>query len=337
MKKLIIGVIISAGFIYLSFRHVDLSRVVNCLNNIDYRYILFAGIINIITIGLRSLLWGTIISPINKTSQTISAAQKELFPILCVGQMTTILFPMRIGEIMRPYLLSLKGKIRLSPAIATIFIERTFDLLSICVVIAIVLLFANLPSQVMAVAWGFVTVTCLLISFIVFYYHKGDTLLSLINQLLNRLSSEYSKKVNNILVRFKEGLSIIKSPKYLIYILAISILMWGCSIVSIYFMLLSVNIKVQFFAALVVYTITMIGISLPTAPGFVGNIQYSSILALSIYHIPKEEAIAFSFIFQILGVGITIILGLIFLPAVDISFSKMKETLFNIGRIKGMD
>ncbi|MBF0473783.1 MAG: flippase-like domain-containing protein, partial [Nitrospirae bacterium] len=323
MKKLIIGIIISAGFIYLSCRNVDISEVAARLSNIDYKYIFFSGMLTLWLLYLRSIRCAIILSPIRKIPQ------KELFPISCVGLMASILFPMRIGEIIRPYLLSLNGKVSLSPALATIFIERTIDLVNISIVAIMVFMFTDLPPNVMVGAWAFIAVTLILISFIIFYCFKADTFLRLINPILRKLSSKYAKRINSILITFKEGFSFIKSPSHFIITVLLSFVIWAGSMVSIYCMLLSVHIKTHFIAALVVYVITSIGISLPTAPGFLGNLQYSSILALSIYHISKEDAIAFSFIYQTVGVGLVIAVGFIFLPTVHISFKKLKDKIYN--------
>jgi len=318
---------ISAVFIYLSFRNVELSEVMVKFRNLDYQYIFLSGIITLIILWLKSIRWEVILSPISKESQ------KKLFPITCVGLMACVLFPMRIGEIIRPYLLSSNSKIPLSPCLATIFIERTIDLLNVSIVAAIVFMYTDLPPKVMAAAWGFVSVTLILLGFIIFYYFKGDTFLAMINPIVNRLPSKHASRINNILITFKEGFGFIRSPRHLIYTIALSFLIWVGSIISINLMLLSVHIKTAFVAALVVYVITSIAISLPTAPGFVGNLQYSCILALSLYGISKEDAIAFSFINQFVGIGLIILMGFIFLPTVHISFKKMKEKLFGSGSI----
>jgi hypothetical protein len=322
LKKLIVGLIISAGFIYLSFRNVQLGEVAEKLGNIDYKYIFYLFFISIISLFLRSKRWAVIISPIEKIPQ------KVLFPISCVGIMATVLFPMRIGEIMRPYLLSNKSKVSLSPGLATIFIERTFDLISLFIVSIIMMLSTDLPSWVMGAGWGFLATIVALIGFIIFYYFKADVALKLIYPILKRLSTKHAQKINDILTAFKEGFSIIANPRLLLYTFSLSILVWGCGVLSTYCMLRSVHIETPFIVAIVVFVITTLGISLPTAPGFVGNIQYGSILALSLYNIPKEDALAFSFVYQIVGIGLVIVIGLLCLPAVDISFKTMKEKLF---------
>ena len=82
-------------------------------------------------------------------------------------------------------------------------------------------------------------------------------------------------------------------------------------------------------SAFLVLVIVMIGISLPAAPGFIGNFQFACVMALSIYGLPKNDAFAFSMVFYFLGIGINILLGLVFLPSMNLSFKDIKQR-FNI-------
>jgi len=69
----------------------------------------------------------------------------------------------------------------------------------------------------------------------------------------------------------------------------------------------------------------MVGISLPTAPGFVGNWQFGCILALSICGTNKSDALAFSMVYYLLAMSTTILLGLSFLPSTSISIKNIRE------------
>jgi hypothetical protein len=78
-------------------------------------------------------------------------------------------------------------------------------------------------------------------------------------------------------------------------------------------------------AAFVVMIVLMIGITIPTAPGLIGNWHYSCILGLSLFDIPKADAFAFSVIFHFIAVGIVIILGMMFLPFNKFSLSDLSR------------
>jgi uncharacterized membrane protein YbhN (UPF0104 family) len=71
--------------------------------------------------------------------------------------------------------------------------------------------------------------------------------------------------------------------------------------------------------------ILLIGIAIPTAPGFIGNWHYACILGLTLFGIPKADALTFAIIYHFLSIAIVIVLGLIFLPFNKFSLSDMKK------------
>ena len=81
-------------------------------------------------------------------------------------------------------------------------------------------------------------------------------------------------------------------------------------------------------SAFVVLIVMAIGVSVPTAPGLLGNFQFACILALSIFNISKADAVAFSISYYIFGVGTYILLGLVFIPLTDFSLKTIKQKMF---------
>ena len=83
------------------------------------------------------------------------------------------------------------------------------------------------------------------------------------------------------------------------------------------------NFQLSPIVAFVILISTVIGVSLPTAPGMVGNFHYATIVALALFGISKSEALSFSILYHLTAIGKHILLGLIFLPSVQISFKDM--------------
>jgi len=75
--------------------------------------------------------------------------------------------------------------------------------------------------------------------------------------------------------------------------------------------------------------LTALGISIPIALGYSGNYQYANILALSLFNMPKDIALAYSLVSYLLGICIILLLSLIFLPVMPISIKEIKAQLRN--------
>lgn len=319
MKKFLLGILISSVFIYFSIQYIDFSKILLGLKNARYVF-LYPTVILIMCIPLlRSLRFGILLSPIEKISQ------KRLFPITCIGFMAIALFPMRLGELVRPYLVSTKNQIPFSSAIASIFIERALDLLILLFMLALVTINSNLPSWVVKAGYSFLLIFLFLLGSILVFYFKTETAISFLSPFLNKLPQRFRMKIETLFKAFLVGFKIVGDKKKIMYTVCLTVLIWGLLGIATYTLFLFYNIRVPLLGAFVVLLITIIGISLPTAPGFLGNFQFSCIFALSLFHVQKTEAFSFSLIYYFLVVVNNILLGLFFLPFEKFSFVNIKN------------
>ncbi len=321
MKKFFLGILISGVFIYFSIQGIEFLKISQGLKNARYIF-LYPTIILIMCISfLRSLRFGILLSPIEKISQ------RRLFPITCIGFMAIALFPMRLGELVRPYLVSTKNQMPFSSAMATVFIERALDLLILLFMLALVMINSNLPSWVVKAGYSFLLTFLFLLFLIAAFYFKTETTVLFLSFFFNKFPQRFKVKIETLFKAFLEGFKIVGDKKKIMYTICLTVLIWVLLGIATYSSFLFYNIRVPLIGAFVVLLITTIGISLPTAPGFLGNFQYSCIFALSLFHVQKTEAFSFSLIYYFLVVVINILLGLFFLPFEKLSFANIISTM----------
>ena len=318
-KKLLFGIILGAILIYLSMRGINIQDVADGFKNIRYDYALLVLLAMFMMQVLRSWRWGIILSPIEKIDQL------SLFSVTSVGFLAIIAIPARIGELARPYLIANKSQIGMTAAVGTIFVERVFDCLTVLFIFIIALLFTPLPPWL--IKSGMVSLLIILIIFavMVFMILKRDAALKVFNALLQKLPEKYMVKFNHLFHQFIDGFKIITNIKLLIYLIILSIVIWIIDVAVIYLMFLTFGFTLPLAASFVLMIILMIGISIPTAPGFIGNWHFSCVVGLSLFGIPKTDAFTFSVIFHFLSVGIIIILGLMCLPFNKFSISDLSR------------
>ncbi len=86
--------------------------------------------------------------------------------------------------------------------------------------------------------------------------------------------------------------------------------MWLILAVYYWLLLWACGIVLPLEAGLVLMVVAAFGAAVPAAPGFVGTFQYAIILGLSLFSIPKGEALGFSIIahlaqlLPVIGVGL---------------------------------
>ncbi len=321
MKKLIFGIIVSGVFMYFSIQGVKFEKIIAEFENVKYMFLIPAIILFLSLSVLRSIRWGVILSPIKKINQ------KSLFPINCVGTMAIILIPMRIGELLRPYLVSVKKQVPLSSALATVLVERVLDLFTMLGILILVIFSSTFPVWIVRSGYSIMIVFVVLLFFIYFLPFKTEATRKLLSPLLCRFPQKFQKKIEKSFGTFVDGFKIIATPKRLIFTIFLSILIWGCSGLAVYSLFCFHNFQIPLISSFVVLIIVVLGISLPVAPGLLGNFQLSCIVALSIFGLSKSNALAFSMVYYFLGVGIRILLGLLFLPFMSISIREIKKGL----------
>ncbi|MFC1692238.1 lysylphosphatidylglycerol synthase transmembrane domain-containing protein [Candidatus Latescibacterota bacterium] len=321
MKKIIIGIIISSIFIWLSIRGVEYDKILTGLKDAEYIF-LIPALVMIMSIAIfRSLRWGVILSPIEKISQ------KKLFPIYSVGLMAIILIPMRIGEFLKPYLISRRSRVSLSSGLATVFVERVLDSLTILFMLLVVIFSSDLPEWLIRSGYSLLFTFLVLVILMFLMYYKTELCFKFLRPVLSRLPHKISEKIEVLIKKFIEGFKIISNPKKLFYCIFYSVLIWTFSALAIFSLFLFQNFQLSLLSAFVVLVITIIGVSIPTAPGFLGNFQFACITALSLFGIPKSESFAFSMVYYFFGIVFYVLLGLICLPFMDNFLEDLKKTL----------
>ena len=321
MIKLVIGIVLSVVFIYFSMRGLQYDHILQSLEHVQYIYLLPASLLFFSLSILRSLRWGLILSPIKHIKQ------KKLLPICSVGFMSVVLLPMRIGELMRPWMISANKYMPFSSVLATIFVERVFDVITVLGIFFIVMINSSLPPWFVKSGYSALLAFAAMILFMCFLYFRTKTALTLLGPVLRRLPSGLQTKIEHLIYNFVDGFRIIASPGVLIGTILLSIMIWAVSGAGIYVLFHFHNFQLPFLAAYAVLVITVMGISLPTAPGMLGNFQFSCIVALSLYGLSKDNAFVFSMVYYFVGIGIVILTGLVFLPFTDFS---LKEAIRNL-------
>ena len=135
-----------------------------------------------------------------------------------------------------------------------------------------------------------------------------------ITRTFHILNSPFPDKVkarlSNISSSFLTGLDIINNKKYLLISIIYSFLFWGSGILGAYFLLLSTKNPIPLDLPIILTSALVIGVMIPSAPGFIGTYHYVVILILGLYGWDKETAVGMSIILHGIQFVVPIIIGL---------------------------
>ncbi|MFA5321889.1 MAG: lysylphosphatidylglycerol synthase transmembrane domain-containing protein [Smithella sp.] len=326
-KKIIFGILISVILVYLSVRGINFQDILNDLQKINLSYVIYFIILIVLMQWLRSYRWGIIMQPLQKIDQL------SLFSVTAVGFLAIAAIPARIGELARPYLIAQRSNIKMSSALGTILVERVFDGFSVLSFAVVALFFTDLPSFLIQSSIVFFLIALLIFWCIVFLILRREKALNLINKILSRLPGKFANKIDILIHSFIDGFRIITDIKLLSYLFFLSALIWLVDVLAIYVLLMSFGFNLPVIASFVVMLILIVGIAIPTAPGYIGSWHFSCVLGLSLFGLAKPDALSFAVVYHFLSMAVVVVLGVAFLPFNKFSISDMKQQMNNKERI----
>ena len=107
--QFIIGIIISAIFVWLALRGIDLQKAWLAMQSANYWWLIPSVAVYFMAVWARVWRWQYLLRPLKKISL------HTMFPIVVIGYMGNNIYPARIGEVLRAYVLKKKRTCRSAP------------------------------------------------------------------------------------------------------------------------------------------------------------------------------------------------------------------------------
>jgi len=322
MKK-IIGIAFSVIFLILALYRANFAQIGGALIGAKIGWLVLAAAVYICSFIPRTLRWQRLLLPVRPLRFY------QLLPVILVGYMANNLLPMRMGELFRAYFLKEKKEVSGSSALATIFVERVCDGLTLVLVLAVVLVFFPQKEWVNILGWtaGAVFFTGLI----------GTILLPRYGGLIQGaplLSSLQDKPWGRWLITkfgaFLIGLRGLSSPADFAVIGTLSALIWFVEGVVLYLVTLAFGLSLSPAGIALVLVIINFSTMIPSGPGFIGTFQYAFVLSFGLLGIAKETAIAVSIATQLVFFSIVNPVGIGLLWKHNLSLRRAQEVMVKL-------
>ncbi len=287
---MLIGVIISAVFIWLALRGLHLPDVWASLRTADYWWLIPSVAVYFLAVWARTWRWDYLLRPMKQIPL------RRLFPVVVIGYMGNNVYPFRAGELLRSFVLRQQEDVAISSSLATIVVERVFDGLVMLMFVFVALPFAPLPSDairfVVIIGSG-VFLGALLVFFAV--AAVPSRFLQLTEWFANRLLPErFREPIIDFAQRFVVGLSALRSGRGLVMIFLTSVVIWLLETVKYWFVMHAFDFTVSFFALMLMNGVVNLATTLPSAPGYIGTFDGPGIAVLSLYGVDPATATAYT-------------------------------------------
>jgi len=325
--KLWVGIAISAFFLFLLFRKIDLDKLIAAFGEMDYRFIPPALALTFVSYYLRAVRWKFLLAPIKRTRLC------NLFPATLIGYMANNLLPARLGEFVRAYSLGQKEGIATSAVFASLVLDRLCDGFTVLLVLLITFFTIRLPAGMEQIQKGLVTGGYLtfalylgVIAFLVLLKSRTEWTVRLLSRIVAPVSGSLAEKVAHQLRSFISGIRIPGEPSGLAAILASSLLIWASAIWPLDLMLRSFGVELPAAASMFLMVFLVFAVMVPASPGFVGTYHFACVTALSAFQIGSEKALSIAIVMHGMSFFPVIAAGLFCLWRDKLSLKKLSET-----------
>ncbi len=306
----VIGLVLTAVFLVLALRRVDLGAFVDELRQMNYLWLLPSAACTLLGYLLRTVRWQVILSGAAR------APLRTLFPILMMGFATNNLLPGRLGEFWRAYLLGQKRNVRKTFALASVFVERVFDGLVLIGLLGIVSLRVPLPAwgaRVEQLAAAVFLGATVVLGLLLWQPTRARTALGV---LLRPAPRRVAAWIDEAFDGFVDGLRVLRQPSVLLLASGLSLSVWLLEGSSYLLLSRGIDLRLPLGLELPALGLTLVtinlGIMVPSAPGYVGTQEFFGTAALAVVGVGAETALALVLVSHAVQYALVTALGLFF-------------------------
>jgi uncharacterized protein (TIRG00374 family) len=287
-----LGLAVSTLFLLWALQGLDLKQVWEDLQHGNYLWLIPSVAVYFLAVLVRTWRWDYLLRPLKRISI------RRLFPVVVIGYMGNNIFPWRIGELLRAYVLKRNEDVSISSSLATIIVERIFDGLVMLLFVFVALPTAPFLSDALrfTVVIGSLIFLGALIVFL-FLATRPAVAARLYNPLIDHLVPyRFREKLRGFIERFMLGLAALRDFRHIVMIFLTSVFIWLLETVKYWFVMHAFDMQLSFFTLMLMNGVVNLVTTLPAAPGYIGTFDASGIWVLEAFGVAKALATAYTLV-----------------------------------------
>ncbi|HET9496042.1 MAG TPA: lysylphosphatidylglycerol synthase transmembrane domain-containing protein [Chloroflexia bacterium] len=345
IRRIGLGLLVSAVCLYFVVRGVQWSEVVRHLSEIDLPLFLLSMLLMLAAYFLMTWRWRFLLDPLDAPSLPAPDNARgsrytlpDLYGKMMTGYFFNAFFPARAGDLVRAYLLGRKTGMRKTTVLATIVIEKAFDGIALLLMLLLSLMLlptvttedsAAISPDLLAWVAGIGLVAAL--GGLALFYRFSDRLARVVERFfaITPFPGWMERLAVRLIETFAGGLHVFKSPRPLALAGGISLLVWV--VVAGMFLVALQSFRTPFPPELVspagllfMTALVNLGLLVPALPGNVGTYEALVVAAMAVFRADKELAVAFALIFHVGQLVVTLMVGVIAFWAQNMSLADIR-------------
>lgn len=295
---LVVGVPLSVLFLWLALRGVDLDAVGDVLVSADVGFVALAvASIAAVYIG-QAVRWRAI-------ARTPGVPVLRFTEMVVSGVAVNNVLPGRIGDLLRVRWLHVDARIPGGRALASVFIDRIFDVLALVAFLVLSLPFVARAEWLVKIAVGGLALLVLL-----------GLVLVVARVYTREHASQRRTHRGRIRRAIRDTIDGIADPigrRRSAGFIVLSVATWAMWALAAWLVARSLGIELSAVESLFVTAVVNLGVAIPSSPGFIGTYQWLAVSVLALLDVGSSEALAFAILMHAVWYVPTLLVGGAFL------------------------
>jgi uncharacterized protein (TIRG00374 family) len=314
------GLLLSILLLYWVFHDKDPKALSAALMRASWPALALAAFLNLAHNGFRVLRWGWLLGPVRPR-----VPFRPMFSAVILGFMTTLLVPGRVGELVRPALLSAREDLPLGPCLGTVVADRLLDGVAIVALFALGSLNAHFVAGSAALA-GEIRVTAVVALAVIVtglaFFVALSTFAGRLDGWLTRCWAPV-RWAGRVALGLSRGVDALRSPRRLAPILAYSLVVWLVIGLATWIGIRAAGADIGFSDTLVMLPLLALGVSLPTPGGVGGYHALMQVGLVSLFGVDPIVAAGAGILMHLAIVLPVLVLGPVLLYVDGVSFADL--------------
>jgi uncharacterized protein (TIRG00374 family) len=322
LLRLAAGLAVAAAALWLAFRHADPAGLAAAIRLVDPLW-LTASLASVgVTLLAAVARWKLLFYPDHR-----ARGWGPLGRALLLGQAINIVLPLRLGELARMYALRAAEGLAAARVLATIAVERLADLVMLGTATVALFAFAAMPPWLTRPGGTVLLVAGLALAVSFALAWRPDAWLRAGRRAIGFLPVAVRGRIEPHLHHAADGLGALRSPVVSIAVWAVSLLILLLAASTNYLLFRAFGLALPPVAALFLFVVLQVGNTAVWVPGNIGVFHYLTVVALGVYGVDREPALAYAIVLYAVALLPKIVLGAVVM-AVGMEGFSFRSALF---------
>ncbi|HEU4993199.1 MAG TPA: lysylphosphatidylglycerol synthase transmembrane domain-containing protein [Gemmatimonadaceae bacterium] len=322
-----IGLALTVFLLWLALHNVSWSDVRADLRAANVPLVIIAVVLATMVFPLRAIRWRPILHPVAP-----NLPYGPLWRATAIGFMANNILPARAGELVRAYVLSRETSVTFSAAFASLVVDRVFDGVIVILLMVLAMFDPRLPADTMVAGRpasnyagsGIVVLLVVAAALYAIVFFPGR-LIRIYELFARRVAPRFEEPGKALLRSFADGLSVLRHPGRFLIVFGWALAMWLTQVVAFWIMFRALHIDAPFSAAMFVQGLIVLGVALPSTPGFFGPFEIAAVAGLGVYGVSKNLAVAWALSYHVLSLVPITVIGLYYVAKSGLHLSQLRQ------------